>query len=238
MHPVLTVLLAGLFSAALFLFLTLYLRQRKILEWHSHTIGVASLTCAVGLWAILVLLFIRTVPSMSSILTPRNEIIANFSEGVILWRSDDLLEGNQIVSWKPDTVLVATLVAPITDNPKVREFHYSVQIVLYGDPNTYLEDKKQGFDWENVSWRLTYLLYEFNEKCSRDLAGFYNPLDSSQQERFLELTRDFLSPQLQVDRQRIEAKFWHHEVPIIRSGSDPRFVQINGEYYALRFCFG
>lgn len=82
---------------------------------------------------------------------------------------------------------------PITVNPKVRNFRYSVSFV-YGEDleklQLYINDIAR-FEYNQEKW-LKYHLNEFNESCGMELAKLYNPLDVAQQETFQSLFTSFM----------------------------------------------
>lgn len=98
---------------------------------------------------------------------------------------------------------VGMAVTPITPNPKVRKLAYTVTVgtavpdaafadflTVFGVPSKY-----SPMDYQ-IRERVQFLLYEFNEVHSKELAAFYNPLDPQQQQKFTELLRQYLAVEL------------------------------------------
>lgn len=130
-------------------------------------------------------------------------IVRNFDKPAILWQKEWYALVNA-----PGRRLVYTgnkLYAsarssfhPITDNPKVRSLRYTIEISTLGGPSGFLELEKalgpipdQFSAVKQIETKLRYLQFEFNEKHSKELSAFYNPLDEGQQARFRVLVRDF-----------------------------------------------
>lgn len=109
-----------------------------------------------------------------------------------LWLSD--LGENRILSYEEVEFSSDLSLSAISDNPKVKRIEYYVTISTGGTPERLLAlhnselFKKHGKKW------LYYLMYEFNENWSKELAKLYNPLDKEQQQKFWDLVNSFLSP--------------------------------------------
>lgn len=97
----------------------------------------------------------------------------------------------------PGPFELVSSVSPITSNPRVRNLTYVVEAKV-GSIERFLEGKRP--DNRNEQTRITravgYHLNEFNEKFSRELADFYNPLDDGQNEKFARLIEDCVNPQI------------------------------------------
>lgn len=90
--------------------------------------------------------------------------------------------------------------APITANPKVREIAYSILARLFDNPEEFAEQRKR-FGTSSVedteaaaNKALRCQMYDFNEKHSKQLAEFSNPLKKEQQDKFQTLVFNFLQP--------------------------------------------
>lgn len=124
----------------------------------------------------------------------KSELVATFPNECLIWKSDERMRG-QVVSYDQVRKEVSLSVSPITDNPKVRKISYKVQVRALGKPESVIPHL-EALQGKKLSEWVKYYLYEFNDKKSKELAQFYNPLDDSQQYRFKRLIRDFLEPHL------------------------------------------
>ncbi|MCX6763425.1 MAG: hypothetical protein NTZ97_01690 [Candidatus Moranbacteria bacterium] len=131
-----------------------------------------------------------------------------FAKTTELWvwdkRCSELKDG-QLVSYA-ENYFEVKMAGPhsVTQNPKVRSIEYTVNFEIYGNPEEYLKLQKFAEKYRrtnNVSFAtsqnmIAYWLYELNERRSKELAEFYNPLDNVQQDKFNQLVKDFLSEPL------------------------------------------
>lgn len=89
---------------------------------------------------------------------------------------------------------------PITSNPKLRRLNYKI---IFGIEQTKVGLskywKKFGINYisSDIVNEVRCFLFDFNEERSRELAKFFNPLRKEQQEEFLNLVKDFISPKIQ-----------------------------------------
>lgn len=136
-----------------------------------------------------------------------------FAEDTLMWKQDwhKMSRGAHLGKYIfPLYSHVAITAHPITENPKVRSLEY--QIEVRGQPNPQAlvlleraagEKKVQEFAHDDgvfydrlLTYEVKSLLYEFNEKNSKRLALFYNPLDDSQQTEFAKLAHEFMDTPL------------------------------------------
>ncbi|KKT43474.1 MAG: hypothetical protein UW32_C0001G0066 [Candidatus Wolfebacteria bacterium GW2011_GWE2_44_13] len=116
----------------------------------------------------------------------------------------------------------------LTENPKVRHLRYSLNAgisnpeAFYSVPlrriNASDVDSEHGADAasftyspgrsvkEEVEALVITQLFEFNNRFSKQLVGFYNPLDSKQQQDFRALIEPWLNDQLAKDGVTVVAK--------------------------------
>ncbi|MFH0873728.1 MAG: hypothetical protein V1846_02700 [Candidatus Komeilibacteria bacterium] len=130
---------------------------------------------------------------------------------VHLWSWDPRVDArhNKWVSLADWQQSAGMKVQPITDNPKVRNLEYRVSWEYPTETDlegwTTLLTELKG---ETPQTYMSRQLYEFDEKHSRELAKFYNPLDGYQQTEFRDLLMKFMWPTLQKSNLRIvEATF-------------------------------
>lgn len=101
-----------------------------------------------------------------------------------------------IARWMPRYSLSTMTAHPITENPKVREIHYTINVGP-GNDLASLERLRQSGLW-NRSWETLVRrhLFDFNEQRSRELAVFSNPLRDEQQDGFEKLVHRYLATHL------------------------------------------
>lgn len=114
--------------------------------------------------------------------------------------------------WCPDDCITLPLQAetsskvhPITENPKVRGLSYTITTQIR-DPQKFVAEMHLGriavpSDLKDALLRghhrsTEYVLYEFNNAHSKELAQFYNPLDEGQRTRLEALLRAHLDEKL------------------------------------------
>lgn len=110
----------------------------------------------------------------------------------------------------PRSIRVSSRVFPITDNPKVRRIGY--QITVEGKDWQKFFDTigdKESWDGESANSiameeRVRFLLYEFNNAHSKELANFYNPLDPKQVVDLQALLAYFLNTPETLGRNGLE----------------------------------
>lgn len=144
--------------------------------------------------------FIETV-RMDRAIINGSEVLHDFTQNTIMWqwRWNSLMSNKnaRLVSYGELFADVNIGVHPITENPKVRSFRYFVEIKTRPTiKDRLLLEKEIGKVSNYAGQSGSYLplavcvksmLYEFNEKHSKELAMFYNPLDESQQIEFNKL---------------------------------------------------
>ncbi len=116
----------------------------------------------------------------------------------LVWDFDPRYENYDLVKLS-QTVKATSYLHPITENPKVRDFRYNVELTPLSVPSDALLWAKalQQSGLGEEDW-LKFQLYEFNELYSKDAAKFYNPLDAHQQLQFRALLEEFMEPRLDV----------------------------------------
>jgi len=98
----------------------------------------------------------------------------------------------------PVSIDVESRVAPITENPKVRNLAYVVRTRLT-DPRAYavaLSLSDDNHNLQRASDVVLSELYEFNNAQSKALASFYNPKDVRQTNGLAELLKREINPRL------------------------------------------
>ncbi|MFH0815150.1 MAG: hypothetical protein V1902_03700 [Candidatus Falkowbacteria bacterium] len=129
----------------------------------------------------------------------------------LAWNYDNCV--NYTASPKP----ISTVVKPITENPKVREVHYTVAFEEV-DVKKFVEavvamapyDGQMSHEqFEARYLRLVKLVvYDFNDAHSKELSEFYNPLRTEQQAAFLDLLKKYLDPKLAEVGLAVKAVTW------------------------------
>lgn len=97
--------------------------------------------------------------------------------------------GFSVISLSGSSYWTNTSIQPITTNPKVRHITSHIEVKI-GDTQAYLRSwPGTGKNWSEYDFlrQVKSAIYEFHEKNSIELGGFYNPLDSAQQSRFQNL---------------------------------------------------
>lgn len=127
----------------------------------------------------------------------KNEAIAVFPGGYCNWRwRKEYLDLKTIDiprSFFPQTVTMK--LCPITTNPKVRHLVYSVTTDAHDSAQKFIKAMKGAVaaNFQDIQSWIKYLLYEFNEEHSRELATLYNPLDSEQQNKLGDMILAYMS---------------------------------------------
>ncbi len=110
----------------------------------------------------------------------------------------------------PDEFAAQRSVTPITDNPKARRITYGVSIEMTNPGKFFLYEsgrwgKRDKYEIaKEVGDAVDFWLYEFNDKHSKELAKFYNPLDRAQVKEFEELLLPWLNDK--INREGLRAK--------------------------------
>ena len=95
-----------------------------------------------------------------------------------------------------DPLPIASSVTPITDNPKAVRFSYQVKVRITDGTKFFTPTERRELEANKVDTVISALvrseLYEFNHFHSKELAEFWNPLDSKQNGKFKELVQTFL----------------------------------------------
>lgn len=125
-----------------------------------------------------------------------------FAKKTLMWQStwNSLSQGAHLVAYGEHQTLVTMTAHPITENPKVRSLRYLITVKSHPGPENVLKLEqimgKQTND-NLLHTRVQSLLYEFNERNSKQLALLYNPLDDTQQNEFSKLLREFMAKPLE-----------------------------------------
>jgi len=152
---------------------------------------VAFILITIFSGVILFALTTEIIPDQSLFLTKQGELQEMFPDKITLWKWDERLRGVTVVSYATRKTSVIMSFSPISQNPKIRNLTYFVEVEDMGSPTAYFQYQKT-IGQKSVDKWLKYYLYEFNEKYSREVAKFYNPFDFHQQMAFEKLIKDFL----------------------------------------------
>lgn len=119
----------------------------------------------------------------------------DFSDYVTLPTKDRHRSGN-----KRYNLNMFGTVTPITENPKARTIDYYFHTEI-SDIELYLSDperrSKDVMDADVfMTQKAAYWLYEFNDKHSKDLALFYNPMDPIQKRKMKDLVEGYFNEKL------------------------------------------
>lgn len=105
----------------------------------------------------------------------------------------------------PVALNLVSKVQPITENPKVRQLTYEIDIeVKYVNkffntigkkPHNNLIPGKEENE-KIIKDTVMYHLYNFNEKYSKQLAKFYNPLDPEQKKKLEMMLMEYINPKI------------------------------------------
>jgi hypothetical protein len=129
------------------------------------------------------------------ILKVYDNIDGKAENGWYVWESiaHRLMAEGRFGSYAQSHFSVPMTISPITPNPKVRRIRYEVQFDSLGKPEEFLSLLKITEKWgHKADQMILYHLYEFNEKHSKEIAEFYNPMDGQQQQKFAALLTDYL----------------------------------------------
>ncbi len=181
-------------------------------RWKAWGLIVCGLICASPFW------FIELVAGNQVVISgPKATAVFTKSSIVTQSKWNQLMAGPNahLASFEPWHANVAMGIHPITENPKVRSLRYFVRVETGRTvEDVLLLEKSTGFqvsDIRNVSngqnsdasgnftplgTKTKSLLYEFNDKHSKELALYYNPLDASQQIGFSNLVTGYLQEPL------------------------------------------
>lgn len=111
------------------------------------------------------------------------------ADPLLFFRWDAPDEGSVIRLWLDSSLDVESTISPITDNPKVRRIHYTVE--LEGPTGMggglrfhhFLKSEKADGNSRTAHFAIKDFvrseLYELNEANSKELARFYNPVRQS-----------------------------------------------------------
>jgi hypothetical protein len=89
------------------------------------------------------------------------------------------------------SVTTTSAVEPITDNPKVRNLIYVVEVEI--DPAYYFYEGRVKKTTADAVKKIESCLYEFNNQYSRELGEFYNPHDDVQLEQLSKIVTSYLN---------------------------------------------
>ncbi len=138
----------------------------------------------------------------------QTKIEALYPKGKQMWKFDPRLTDNKLIAYQARAETGMTF-HPITENPKVRDLNYYVIVeqLSSSDQNGKWQKALLPFGMDSKKW-LEYQLYDFNEQYSKEAAGFYNPLNETQQVEFFILLNTFLEPRLaEADARLLSARF-------------------------------
>jgi hypothetical protein len=187
--------------------------QRKIEVRFIVLIKAFGLYVLLGVLLATPIWLVEIVPAKRAVVhTERNDgvrVAQSFQSATIMWQWDwdKLMAGPRarVVDYNSRTADISMNFHPITDNPKVRSLRYVISASTGDSPQDLvaLENSSgrvathPGYSDDAIKpWvaeRVRYLLYEFNEKNSKQLAVLYNPLDQSQQVVFRKMVEDSLA---------------------------------------------
>lgn len=166
----------------------------------------------IGLWSLTSYSLIR---SDLMYLNASNQIV-----GVgTYWRWSPVLDNTKQVEYNATSRLVCQVVQPITPNPKVRQIIQNAEISLGGTPESMAAALQVTSGHTPYGW-LRYQMFEFQERNSRKLAKFYNPVDESQQKEYYRLVYNFLKRDLKRGQMKLKASF---ELPDPNAGPLTRY---------------
>ncbi len=165
------------------------------------------------LFLILPLWFVEFVKDHRIIISENGSVVQAFPKNTIIWQNrwDKLISQGRLTDYRERYVRVAMSAHPITDNPKVRSLKYSISVKSYESPEalialesvvgkyTYamgIDPTTNSDEKAKITNKIRFLLFEFNEKKSKDLATLYNPLDDAQQARFKAMVKESIGTQL------------------------------------------
>ena len=139
---------------------------------------------------------ITVIPPQSALVDKQTEEIAEwFDGGDSLWRWDERFRSSHVVSYASQVFNIKAKASPISENPKVRNFHFTISVGAFGTPELLEQFLGEGYD--SPQEFIDYWLYEFNEQLSKEIAGLSNPKSDKQQAQFRLLIEGFLGPQFQ-----------------------------------------
>jgi hypothetical protein len=142
---------------------------------------------------IITTLTIKQIPSQSLIISPQGKIMRVVENYKSDWSWNYI--NYTIESFAPQSNAFEMKVNPITDNPKVRNLQYTVEVEILGTPDDYLNYKKTLGKKSLQQW-LGYWLLEFNNSHSKQLGAFSNYYDDQQQTEFNKLIKKYIGPKL------------------------------------------
>lgn len=108
-------------------------------------------------------------------------------------------QGAELVSYAEQPLTVKMGVSPITENPKVQRIDYRVEVVQLGSLGALVDFRSNVLHnpkFGDAQRLVEYWCFEWQFKHSKEIAEFYNPVNSEQQRRFQTLLRAFVEPKL------------------------------------------
>lgn len=126
------------------------------------------------------------------------------------WDSDPLIKTHLRLSYQTDTKGIRfTGPHSVTVNPKVRNIFFDIEVETLGDLEAFKKHYRHVRSMGGTKEWLTFWLYEFNEKRSKEIAFFSNPKRPEQQREFSFLFKKFMEDKLKKSGTRItKAKFY------------------------------
>ena len=156
-------------------------------------LGVLLWACT---WMFVMATFTTLVFGNTMVVGDGFRILHVFIDGSTVWKWDPIRKAGNFMSYAGEREYFEMKLSPVTENPKVRHLKYSLGIVFRGTPELARQYYLRFPSIEAAQTFVKSLLYEFNEAHSKELAKFYNPLDSDQQSAFAALVTQFLVPKL------------------------------------------
>lgn len=174
-----------------------YLCYRVFKKWPKYRYAkIAALTFTIALTAI---------PAFSQLYFefPRDTCLVGMdTQGNLHQYRYGHLESSDIVAYAsmPHTDTAQSSVTVVTNNPKVRNISFSgvARLTDYAkfcgqmSPEQFAQTNMQGL----MHTRVESALCEFTEHHSKELATFYNPYDSTQQEQFRAIVANYMNQSL------------------------------------------
>ncbi|MFA6535902.1 MAG: hypothetical protein WCT25_00550 [Candidatus Paceibacterota bacterium] len=156
----------------------------------------------------------ETVKPMTMLENREGHVLRIFRHGEFVRRSDLKLwtgQGYHLTDYHEQTVEVAMVVRPVTENPKVQQISYQIVYSEGGSPRAKVQatafKRKMGAERHlgSIADCVRFHLYNFQFQNSKELAKFSNPMDYEQQIAFEKMVRAYLEPKLAEGWVRIRS---------------------------------
>lgn len=202
---------SGVVGGIFFLWLS-----RKYESWRVNRVSAVALISGFSIMLCVIMtstISVWYVVSEAYVFNQEGEILFDIPSNKSVWRNS-LPAGAIVVEKQPMFFTSSSSLNPITSNPKVRRLSYTVTFALPIDQdaiaayigwshNTWDTDLVREFQaippFRMSDEMLSYvegLLYDLNEKRSKDLSEFFNPKRQSQQDEFQDLVMSEISDDL------------------------------------------